>query len=60
MGDRDQHVFFDDQIFDREFAFALDNLGAARVAEFLFDVDDLVGDELHQFALVGEDLASSA
>ena len=38
VGDGDEHVFFDDQVFDREVALGLDDLGAARVAELLFDV----------------------
>ena len=54
--DGDQHVFFDDQIFDREIAFGLDYLGAARIAEFLLQLRDVRGDELHQLLLVGEDL----
>ncbi len=56
---RNQHVFFDDQVFDRELAFAFDNLGAARVGEFLFDVFDLVGDQLQQLALIGQDLTKA-
>ena len=42
MGDGDQHILFDDQILNRKVAFALDNLGAARIGELLLDVLDLV------------------
>src|SRR5262249_53691066 len=41
---------------DRERAFILDDLGAALVAEFLPDVLELVGNQLHQFFGIGEDL----
>ena len=54
VGDGDEHVFFDDQVFDREVALGLDNLGAARVAEFLFDVFDFRGDERAHLAFVVE------
>ena len=44
VGDGDELVLFDDQIFDRELAFGLDYLGAARIGEFFFDLVELVGD----------------
>src|SRR5215472_15738738 len=59
VGDGDQHILFNDQVLDREIAFALDNLGAARVGEFFLDVLQLIGDKLHQLALVGQDLAEA-
>ncbi len=45
VSDGDQHVFFDDQILDREVAFGLDDLRAALIGEFLFDVFEFRGDE---------------
>ena len=54
--DGDQHVFVDDQIFDRKIAFGLDDLGAARVAEFLFDVFDFEAISAHHLAFIVEHL----
>ena len=58
--DGDEHIFFDDQILDRELAFGLDDLGAARIGEFFFNFVELAGDQLQQFLLVGEDFLVAA
>ena len=52
--DGDEHILFDDQIFDRELAFGLDDLGAARIGEFFFYFVEFARDQLQQFLLVGE------
>src|SRR5208283_653345 len=54
--DSDQHVFLDDQVFDREITFGLDNLGAALVGELLADIGELGDDQLIQFFRVGQNL----
>ena len=53
----DEDVLFDDQIFDREIALGLDDLSAAFVGEFFFDLGQLGGDQLHQFSFVRENRA---
>ena len=55
VGDGHQHVFLDDEILDGEFAFGLDDLGAARIAEFFFDVFELGRNDLQQLFFIGED-----
>src|SRR5271170_228598 len=55
MRNRDQHVFLDDQVFDRKFALGLDYLCAALIGEFLLEIFDLGRDKLHLLALVAKD-----
>ena len=48
MGQGHDHVFFGDQVLERQVLVGLDDLGAARIAVLIAHFDELVADDLHQ------------
>ena len=46
--DGDDHLLLLDQVLELDFRLVIDDLGAARLGVFLFDLAQLLDDELHQ------------
>ena len=55
VGDRHHHVLFLDQILDLDLGFVFDDLGATGLSVLLFDLLELLHDDVHQQVLAGQD-----
>ncbi len=55
MGDRDHHIFFDNEIFDGDFLGMSQDLGPSGVAVAFFDIFQLFNNNPIDFLLIGKD-----
>ena len=54
MGNGDNHIFFDDQIFKGEIGRHPDDLRSALIGKPLFDIDQLPFDDFHDLDVAGQ------